>query len=180
MSFPTEAFQASLYPEQEIRIYKDPLVIARVKQGLEYVKEKVWPWLQKLKGYGKFKWPDDIYVSDDLGENKPAATIFKKSWLGRIKKYLVVSKDILYFPRKLVEYVLAHEAGHFSENVGGSLLEEAMNDKNLKDVYEAKGEKGMARLIERTSGYLNKLYGLLGKILTPLACYYYIVKNRNI
>lgn len=180
MSFPSKALQGNLYSNQDIVAYKHPLITFTVKQGLEYVKKRVWPWLQKLKGYGKFREPDDIYVSDELDQGKPAVTVLKRDSFGRIKKYLVVSKDILLFPWKMIEYILAHESGHISQGIGGNLVDEAVNDKNLADVYKAKGEKEMARLIETHSGYLNRLYGLFRKISSPFSCYYYIVKNRNI
>ena len=168
MLFPVRTLQASLYPEQEIRRYKDPSIIKIIKKELKYVKEKVWPWLQKLKGYGKFKWPDDIYVSDNLPQNVPAMTMFKKDWLGRIKKYLVVSKDILLYPIELIRHALLHEGIHTSRNVPGDLISEIGIDKTLVDVYRRMGDERTARMVEKHSGYLSKLYGLLGKILTPL------------
>ncbi len=169
-------FQNQLYQTQSIEVYKDQFVIKRVKESMKNVKNKIWPVLQKIKGYGKLKEPDEIYVAN-LPPNKPAATLFAKDWLGRIKKYLIVSKDIIHFPKKLLEYVVGHELTHISENVSGDFISEASIDKNLENAYRIIGDEEGSKTVKRFSGYLNKLYRI-GSF--PLSCYYYIVKNRNI
>jgi len=140
---------------------KDPEILNYVKKGLNYTKEKVWPFLRKFKGYGRFKGPDEIYVTDALPHNSPAATITTRGWFGRLKKILVVSKDIMKYPLGFVyKIILPHESGHISENISGDLVSEAINDKNLVDIYNRTGDFRTANDIKTHSGYLHKLYGL--------------------
>ncbi|MEM5790654.1 MAG: hypothetical protein QXP77_01220 [Candidatus Aenigmatarchaeota archaeon] len=164
--FPVKNFQDQLY--QKIEVYKDPLIIGKVKESMNNVKNRIWPVLQKIKGYGKFKEPDDIYVTDDLPKDKPAATLFAKDWLGRVKKYLIVSKDVIHYPKKLLEYIIGHESTHASENVSGDLVSEASIDKNLKDAYERIGDREGSKVVERFSGYLNKFYWKFAFKMLPL------------
>lgn len=152
--FSINNFQNQLY---SIKVYKDPLIIEKVKESMRNVKNKIWPVLQKIKGYGKLEEPDEIYVAENLPPNKPAATLFTRDWLGRVKKYLIVSKDIIYFPKKLVEYIIGHELTHTSEKASGDLVSEAIIDKNLKDAYEKIGDREGSKIVERFSGYLNNL-----------------------
>ena len=146
----------------------DSMVMDYVRDGMGYVKKKLWPVLEKIKGYRPFKEPDYIMQKDDMSPNTPAATLSYFDPISRLyKKVLIVSKDLARYPMDAIRHIIGHEEGHIAEGLGGDLYSEAMNDKNLVDAHYAMGDYETAKHIEQHSGYLQRLYGLarsLGRI----------------
>ncbi len=164
--------------EQDCLFKKDPKVSDYVKSGLKYVKDKVWPRMKRLKrGYDRYKLPDDIFVWENAPPHTPAMTltIYNKLKIP-IKKYLLVSKRIMKYPVDLFrKYILAHEEiGHISNDVEGDFRSEVGLDLDLIDANLQVGDYRTAREIERSSGYVQKLYGLVRGIFSRIP---YISRN---